>query len=487
MNLVRCHFAAILAVTCAKLIAQTPDQSYAITGALRSGNYLAARKMAASALKQNPEDPRLWTLQGLALSHLADLAGAIESFRHALAKAPLYTPALEGEAQLLYQQHSQTAVPLLKRLEKLNPSDRTSAAMLAVLAFERGDCRAALPDFEASRSLFFSQPTALEQAGECFVRLNRSAEAIPVFRRVVELSPSDRRVRYNLAVVEWRAGNYRDVIATLAPIAKDSPPDADALDLLAEAYEASSDTPKSVETLRAAIAADPSVPRYYVDFADICLAHSSFQVGVDMIDFGLRHVSRAAPLYLARGILYAQLAEYTKSESDFATADALNPNFSGASEAEGMMALQENRPGEAETTIRQRLHKNPNDAFLNYLLAEALARAGATPGSEKFQDAMEAASRAIKLKPNFALARDVLSRLYLQEGKTQEAIEQGRMALNDDPTDQTAVYHLILALRKAGDENEIPGLVSQLARLRQQSRMKESAERRYSLVEPAAK
>jgi tetratricopeptide (TPR) repeat protein len=486
MILARCCVTAILVLSGTGVIAQTSDESHTIVEALRSGDYGGAHEMVESALKQWPEDPRLWTLNGLALSHLADSRGAIEAFRRALAQAPDYVPALEGEAQLLYRQHSQEAVPLLRRLQQLRPENRTSVAMLAILAFERRDCKDGLESFEASRALFFSEKAALEQAGACFVHLNRAADAIPIFHRVLELTPDDKRVRYNLGVAEWQAGRYRDVIGTLVPLSEDSVPDADVLDLLAEAYEASEDTPKAVATLRFAIAVNPAASRYYVDFADICLVHSSFQVGVDMLDFGLRHVPTPAPLYLARGILYAQLGQYEKSESDFTRADELSPNISGASEAEGMVALQQNRPGEAEMTIRQRLQKNPDDAFLNYLLAEALARAGASPGSEKFTEAIAAASRAIQVKPKFSLARDVLSRLYLQEGKTQKAIEQDRLALRDDPTDQTALYHLILALKKAGKNDELPGLLTQLAKLKQQSRIKETNERKYTLVEGAS-
>lgn len=42
---------------------------------------------------------------------------------------------------------------------------------------------------------------------------------------------------------------------------------------LAEAYQANSDTPKTVEMLRRAIEANPSTP---VDFTDLCLAHCTF-------------------------------------------------------------------------------------------------------------------------------------------------------------------------------------------------------------------
>ena len=49
-------------------------------------------------------------------------------------------------------------------------------------------------------------------------------------------------------------------------------------------------------------------------------------------------------------------------------------------------------------------------------------------------------------------AHNLLAKLYLQSGQNREAIEESRKALNIDPKDQAAVYHLIQALRKTGDK-----------------------------------
>jgi hypothetical protein len=52
-----------------------------------------------------------------------------------------------------------------------------------------------------------------------------------------------------------------------------------------------------------------------------------------------------------------------------------------------------------------------------------------------------------------------------------------------DPKDQTALYHLIQALRKSGETAEIPELLKRLAELRAQSNREESEHNRYKLVE----
>jgi tetratricopeptide (TPR) repeat protein len=393
-----------------------------------------------------------------------------------------YLPALEGAAELEYQNGNQAAVPLLERIVKTRPDDKTSHAMLAELAFKRSDCDAVVEEFGKSESLIDSQPGALQEYGSCFVKLNRPQDAIPLFERIGKMRVGDERARYNLAVVQSLSGRYRDVIHTLSPVAGKAS-DPDALDLLADAYEATSDTPGAVETLRRAILANPDNPRYYLDFADICMVHASYRVGIDMVNTGLKRLPQSAPLYLARGILYVQLGRYAESESDFAKAERLDPAARPGMAAKSMAALQENDLGKAERTIRDRLKSQPKDAFLYYLLAETLARKGAVPGSAKFNEAVRAALKAVQLQKDFALARDVLGRLYLEQGNVIGAIEQSRLAVRADPTDQTALYHLIIALTKGHQKEEIPELSKQLTELREQARRKEASERRYALVE----
>jgi tetratricopeptide (TPR) repeat protein len=238
-----------------------------------------------------------------------------------------------------------------------------------------------------------------------------------------------------------------------------------------------------VRVLRQAILSDPHNVNLYVDFANISLDHQSFQVGVDMINAGLVAEPKAAPLYVARGVLYVQLAQYDRAETDFETADALNPGQSVGAAAEGLAAVQQNDPERALSTVRAKLAKKPNDAFLLYLQAQILTERGPDPGSAEFQQAVNSAEKAISIRPSLAVARDVLAKLYLQAGENAAAVEQSRKALSSDPKDQTALYHLIQALRKSGQTEAIPDLLKRLATLRMEGTKEESERNRYKLVE----
>jgi tetratricopeptide (TPR) repeat protein len=479
-------FAASLAfVSCA--FAQTDSYRIAsITSAVRSKDFAAALELLGPALKESPGNPQLWTLQGIALSGERRDKEAVSAFQTALKIAPDYVPALEGAAQLEYEADSQRAVPFLEHLLRLRPDDPTSHAMLGVLAYKRGDCAAAVQHLQKSPTLVDSQPATLQILGSCLVKLQQSESAIPVFQRALELQPEDDGARYRLAAVQIIGARPKEALDTLSSLLQTDKANTRTLQLAASAYEAIGDTPHAVQALRQAIVQDPRNVDLYLDFANIAMNHQSYQVGIDMTNVGLRLQPDAAPLYVLRGVLYVQLAKFDEAEADFDKANSLDPRQAVGSAAQGLEAVQRNDPDRALAKVRAKLASAPSDAFLLYLQADILSQKGPDPGSKEFQMALASAKKAISLQPKMAGARDVLAKLYMQQGQNQAAIEQSRKALEDDPKDQTAVYRLIQALRKTQQTAEIPELLKRLAELRAESTDEEREHNRYKLVEQDA-
>jgi len=474
---------AALFASCSFTSAQTNDQIGTITAALRSGQFDHALQLLQPELDRNPRNVQLWTLRGIALSGTGDKRAALGAFHHSLGLSPDYLPALEGAAQIEYDSGGKDAVPLLQHVLQLRPNDPTSHAMLAVLAYRRGDCAVAVPHFEQSGPLLDSQAGALQEYGACLISLREDEKALSVFSRALAQPNADAGARYRLAAAQMMAQRAKDAIATLQPLLQGNTSEIDVLELAASAYEADGDTPEAVRFLHQAILSDPHNVNLYLDFANICLDHQSFAVGVDMINAGITAEPKAAPLYVARGILYVQLAQYEKAEADFGKADELDPRQSPGSAAEGLAAVQQNDPDRALATVRAKLAKKPNDAFLLYLQADILTQHGPDPGSREFRQAMESARKAALLRPSLGAAHDVLAKLYLQAGQNEAAMEQSRKALNSDPNDQTALYHLIQAMRKSGRTDDIPDLLKRLAELRMKSTKEEAEHNRYKLVE----
>jgi tetratricopeptide (TPR) repeat protein len=469
----------------AGLLAQTTqDRIAAITSALSAGEFKDAVRLAQAALDQSPRDPRLWTIQGIALSAEKRRREALDAFHHALQISPDYLPALEGAAQLDYEAGSKEAVPLLQHILRLRPDDQTSHGMLGVIAYQQGDCTEAVRNFEQSGALVESQPAAVEQYGSCLVKVKQTQKAKSVFLKLVNAHPDDSYARCGLAAVQLAAGQPQDALETLQPLLEATSPETGTMQLAAAVYEANHDTPNAVKVLRQAIVKDPHNSTLYVDFANLALTHQSFQTGIDMIDAGLKVQPDAADLYLARGVLYVQLANFEQAEADFERAEQLDPAQSISAAAQGIMAEEkaQDNPDQALATVRAKLAKKPGDPFLLYLQATILSQKGLQPGSTEFRQAMQSAKRAVALQPSLSAAHDLLAKLYLQAAETELAIKECRLALRQDPKDQTALYHLILALRKTNDKTEIPDLLKRLAAARQEATAEEAEHNRYKLV-----
>jgi tetratricopeptide (TPR) repeat protein len=471
----------LLAALCA---AQTSgNRADAVAAALQDQEFGKALRLLGPALRESPEDAQLWAMQGVAYAGENNNQEAIVSFRRSLRISPDYLPALQGAAQIEYAEGSPAAIPLIERILRVRPNDQTGHAMLAVLEYQQGDCAAAVVHFEKAEPLLASKVTAQHAYGICLVRLKQLDRAAAIFQRAVALDPEDSRERHLLAAIQLMAHKPQDALATLEPLLGSSSPDAQTLELASSAHEDAGETTQAVSLIRQAILLDPHNVNLYLDFAHISYDHNGFQVGINVLSDGISLQPEAAPLYLARGVLYVQLAEYDKAEADFEKAHDLDPRQSLSAAAQGVVAMQKGDLPHALATVQAKLKRKPDDPVLLYLQADILSQQGADAGTPEFRLAMQSAREAVALQPTLEEARGVLAKLYMQTGQYQDAIVQCRKALASNPRDQAAMYHLIQALRKTGKTQEIPGLLKRFALLREQASKEENERYRYKIVE----
>jgi tetratricopeptide (TPR) repeat protein len=450
-----------------------------IITALRNQDFDQALRLSEGALEKSPHDYRIWTLRGMAYSGERKTSQALDAFEHALKLNSAYLPAMEGAAQVEYQQGNTGAKAYLQRVLALRPDDPTSHAMLGVIAYREKDCANSVIHFQKAGDLLSNQPAALADYGACLAMRGQFEEATAVLKKAIAAQPGSKQVRYNLALSEWKANHAEDALATLQPTDGNSYEDEEFLLLAADICESQNDTARAIALLRKAILAQPKKVDAYLDLAYISFDHASPQVGVDVLNAGLTQLPANAQIYLVRGVLYAQLGKFMEATEDFATANHLDPNLSFTATAMGIVQSQEHRSDEALDTFRAAAKAHPKDALTHYLLAEALSQQ-TNPASHDTQ-AITAAQLAARLDPQMVAARDLLATLYLRDGNIQASIEQCRTALATDPKDQQALYHLILALRKTDQKDQVPELLKQLMQLRTATQQQAAQEKRYKL------
>lgn len=446
----------------------------AVMRALQQNSNGQAVAMADRILSTNPSDCRVLTLRGIALSREGQMSTAKDSFEKALSFCPDSLPALEGAAQIAYSAHSPDTADLLHRILLQRGDDQTSHAMLGTLSFQHGDCSAAIEHFEHSPALVEKSVEAQRELGACLFSEGEQQKAEEVFRRIAEQDPSEKNL-LQLSFVQWKSKDFEAALTTLRPLLSSA--DSKALSLAAQIAEEKGDTPRAVEWLRAAIVKDPADIANYLLFATISFNHASYQVGIDMVEAGLKQSPDAAKLYLARGVLQVQLSHYGPAVADFEKAHALDPQLSFVQDAMGMIRSQQHDWAGSLQIFEQQAAQHPQDPLLQYLYAETLAN-DENRGGPNLTKAIAAVKTALQLEPGYQPARDLLCTLLLRNNQYAEVIHQVGIALQHDPDDQSALYQEILAQRRLGNTQAIPPLVKRLEDLKRQQQV---AQAQYSL------
>jgi tetratricopeptide (TPR) repeat protein len=469
------------------LSAQAQDGKVSIStieSLIRSQQYDQALKTLKTALRGSPSDYKLWTLEGVCLGLQGNDSEAQAAFDHAIRISPNYAPALKGEIQILYKTGDKRAIPLLERMLKADPGDLTGREMLGTLEERAGDCRAAVSQFTLSKEAIASHPSSLEAYGFCLFKLDQTADAISVFRQLIPLLPGSAYPSYDLAVVLVASHNNEEAVKVLEPLLTPDQTDPDILSLASQAYEATGNTPKAVALQRQAIILNPTDPSNYVLFAVLCMTHDSFQVGIDMLNAGLKRCSDNSSLYLSRGVLFEQLGEFDEAEADFKMAEQLETTQSIAAYAGDLTILERNDPEKAFARVREQLKAHPNNPLFRLLLAQLIMTKGPEPRSPEFNEAMQDALAAAKTKPDLVEGHNQLASMYMSLNEYQQAIKECKIALQYDPNNEAAMYHLVISMRHTGrSADELQPLVKRLAEMHKESLQNETDRKRYRLVE----
>ena len=403
-----------------------------------------------SRLQQEPGNPRLWVARGTALERLGRDKESLQSFEKALGISPKFLLGLEGAAEVAYRGHDPKASEYLERIFEQDPRNAVAHGMAGALAFEKRDCLQAVKHFQASGTMVEKNPLALAQWGECLLAADQPSQAAERLQASLSIRPGDPVIGYNFALALHRS--HRDEDAR--QIASGLKSDADVLNLQASIATAQGRLADAIAALRQAIALAPSSERNYVDLVSLCVDHDSYELATDVVNAGLAKIPASAALYTLRGAIAVQFSRFDEASRDFEQASRLEPDRGYGDVGLSMLLRQQDDIVRAIEVIRGRLKKEPGNPDLQFLLADLLTREDADGNPAAPAEALTVLRVVVKARPDMAKARALLGKVLLQAGKVDEAIAEMKTALGLDPEDRIALHQLVLALKRAGRDQE---------------------------------
>src|SRR5882724_428920 len=426
-----------------------------VASELRAGNFRQALIDSEALLATHPGDPMVGTLRGLALRGVGRWKDGLRSFDTVLEKSPRFSPALEAAAETAYLNKDTRAVGYLARLLRLQPENEVAHAMAGAIAYEKHQCDVAIRHFQQSAHALAQSEVGVSQYSACLLKSGRTAEAVAILTRASAAMPASKNLQYNLGVAQLQSGKPKDAVATLKSLTSWSDPNSEELNLLAAAQLAAGDLEGSVASLRVAMRVAPADERNYLDLAILSLEHDSPTPALEVADAGIQNVPHPSfGLYSVRGMAQAELSHYDEAETDFAKSLELEPQNAGAVAGKSLYYTRTDQPDKAVVLLREKLRGATQDPVLNYLLADALVRAGAEPSNPEFKEAQVALQRCLHSKPNSVEALALAGKLYIKENALEQASQVLEQAVHSDPQNRAAMNQLLLVLRKLGRREE---------------------------------
>jgi tetratricopeptide (TPR) repeat protein len=433
-------------------------------------------------LKQQPSNPRLLAARGLALERLNRDRDALQSFEESLAISPKFLIALEGAAEITYRTHDPKVSNYLSRILQQDPQNAAAHGMAGALAFEEHDCPEANRHFAEAESALSDNPLALAQWGECLLTADEPHIAAKQLGRSLRLRPQDKRVSYNFALalhLDHRDGEALGIAKTLAA-------DSDVLNLLGSIYASQDKVAEAIAAFRKATELDPKNEQNYIDLASLCLDHQSFDVAADIVNVGIANIPDSAALYTLRGAIAAQTSNLEQSAADFEEANRLKPDASYGDVGLSLLLGQRSQLDEAIAVIRSRLESAPNDAKLDFLLADLIMRKSDDPQQTGQDEARRLLIKAVRLQPDLAKAHAALGKLLLKSGQAEEAISELKVALEKEPNDRVALNQYVLALTRLHRTGEAKTAAERLRDVLSEDRRAEVRKNRIRIVRSSA-
>lgn len=323
----------------------------------------------------------------------------------------------------------------------------------------------------------------------------RPEEAAELLRHAHASHPHDEKIVDGLMDALFRANHPDEAEKVGLDFIRTDPAASDVYDALYRLYAVAQRTQDAENILKRKVEANPKEHTYVLELASFYAgAHRTQDVDQTMKSFVSGHESdpatriQAGDFYTSIGALDQALQQY-RAGADLGKKDKLVCDNRIArvlllqnKRQEGLKVLNETlaqfpddeearalraallletpgagKPGQGVDELRALLQKKPNDVFLKFLLARALAE------KQEFGEARTHLQEVVRLQPDFLDAHILLADVAYKQHDAAETLKQAEAALDIDPQNLRARMLRGSALLVQGNLDQAGAVFSSLA------------------------
>ncbi|HTB63253.1 MAG TPA: tetratricopeptide repeat protein [Opitutales bacterium] len=385
---------------------------------LSSQPYASEYKIWSVTAKQLPLNKRAQYNKGWSLIGQDRYEEAIPAFKAAIAIDPNYGDAHDNLG-LCYIRLSEYDLAISEfrkaiAIDKTENKDYQSHFNLGCAYLDQNDWSGALDEFKIAVDIDASYADAQASYGSVLLHFGRAEEAITPLYAATLLDPKNASTWTDYGDALTRADRPAEAISAYQKVivlTKSGAGSADIHKKLAVAYAANGQLDDATDE----------------DTAAATLDHTD-----------------AEPHYLLGSHLVA-LGRPEEAMAEFTKAISLRSDYPEAENSLGSVLVFLNRPDEAELAYKVAIKSSPDFQEAHFNLGTLYLKASKQPGADsaaKLASAEQEIRRAIEINSDYAEAHNTLGSILLDQGKTNEALQEFQQAVRLDATFTDAKHNL---------------------------------------------
>lgn len=197
-----------------------------------------------------------------------------------------------------------------------------------------------------------------------------AAEAINLFKNVLEVDPKHHASMYNIAKISFEEGDVENAVKYAKMALEANPENYWYYSQLVEAHRAQRATDKAIEVQEALVEKYPEDKDALFDLAQLYIEAKRFQESVDTYGQLEKIIGMNEEVVFRKHQLFLYLSEPDKALTEIEKLIAFFPNDQRYYEAKYDLFLMTDREEEAQQILHDLLEVNPNDAFALLALAD---------------------------------------------------------------------------------------------------------------------
>ena len=315
-------------------------------------------------------------------------------------------------------------------------------------------------------------------------------QAVPVFRRVLELDPANATARIALARSETEKGNYKRSLELAKPVMAEAKESPDGLLVLVTAYLKTGDAPSARALVKDAKRLADAPPVWSAAFAERLVRGGLVGEGIDVLESARNAEPTSYELAFALGSAFVVKPDPARALEAYDAALALKPDSLAAlrqaavvaerngelerslsywmrakklaaDDAEvllgfGRVCLKMDLLDDAEAALESAAARDPGDPASAYTLAVAKV------GKRQYEAAQTLLEPLVKKRPQDAQLQYALGSVLYMQGHLAEADERLRESLRLDADQLASPYYLALVARDQGKDAEATSRLEEL-------------------------